>query len=56
MDMDFKSNPFVLIWIEYRLDFKESNPWPPLQIYYVSSLSWVNDNLVYDELMILQRM
>jgi len=30
MDMDFKSNPFIWIWIGSRLDFEKSNPWPPL--------------------------
>jgi len=28
--MDFKSNPFIWIWIGYRLDFGKSNPCPPL--------------------------
>jgi len=30
MDMNFKSNPFILIWIGSRLDFEKSSPWPPL--------------------------
>jgi len=33
MDMDFKSNPFIWIWIGSRLDFEKSNPWPPLLDY-----------------------
>ena len=30
MDLDYKSDPNIWIWIEFGLDYPKLNPWPPL--------------------------
>ena len=37
MDMDFKSNPFIWIWIGSRLDFEKFNTTPNINLVYANS-------------------